>query len=167
MCDTCAVTLSQQRAEIDGRFASFCLNQRLPLYLTIGRVLLISAGWPGASPLGLQHLAEERGGAWVARRAKDLPRLALFLNHALVDEDHPVGYFAGKAHFVSHDHHGHPLAGEVFHHLQHVAHQLRIQRRRGLIEQHNRRLHRQRTGDGYPLLLAAGQARGPGVALIA
>lgn len=85
MCDTCAVTLSQQRAEIDGRFASFCLNQRLPLYLTVGRVLRISAGWPGASPLGLQHLAEERGGAWVARRAKDLPRLALFLNHALVD----------------------------------------------------------------------------------
>ncbi|MGK3601238.1 DMT family transporter, partial [Klebsiella variicola] len=44
MCDTCAVTLSQQRAEIDGRFASFCLNQRLPLYLTVGRVLRISIG---------------------------------------------------------------------------------------------------------------------------
>ncbi len=123
------------------------------------------SGWHRASPPGLQHLAEERGGAWVGRRAKDLPRLALFLNHArsmkitrsATSRAKPISWVTITMVIPR---------WRGFHHLQHVAYQLRIQRRSGLIEQHYRRLHRQRAGDGY-LLLAAGQARGPGVALIA
>ena len=48
-----------------------------------------------------------------------------------------------------------PLAGEVAHHDQHLADELRVERRRDLVEQHHVRLHHQRAGDRDPLLLAA------------
>ena len=52
-----------------------------------------------------------------------------------------------------------PSRGELAHHVEHVADQLRVERRRRLVEQHQLRLHRERPRDRDPLLLAAGQLR--------
>jgi len=48
---------------------------------------------------------------------------------------------------------------EAAHHVEHVADELRIERRGRLVEQHQLRLHRQRPGDRDTLLLAAGELR--------
>ena len=64
---------------------------------------------------------------------------------------------AGKAHFVRDDDHGHSFAGQLQHHLEHLAGQLRIQGGSRLVEQHQMGVHPQRTGDGHPLFLPAGE----------
>ena len=53
-----------------------------------------------------------------------------------------------------------PVARELLHDLQHVAHQLGVERRGGLVEQHQLGLHRQRPRDRHALLLSAGQLGG-------
>ncbi len=60
---------------------------------------------------------------------------------------------------MGHHQHGDPAVGEGFHHLQHFADHLRVERRGGLIEQDNLRRGGQGAGDGHPLLLAAGELR--------
>ena len=55
------------------------------------------------------------------------------------------------------DNHGHAIGGELLHHLQHLLHHLRIEGTGGFVKQHQARLHAERTGDGDPLLLAAGE----------
>ena len=52
-----------------------------------------------------------------------------------------------------------PRSARSAHGLQHLADQLRIERRCHLVEQHDARAHGERAGDGRALLLAAGQAR--------
>ena len=79
---------------------------------------------------------------------------------AHVDEDHAAGHLAGKAHFVGHDHHRHALACELDHHIQHLAHHFGIQRRGGLVKQHDDRVHRQGAGNCHALLLATGELAG-------
>ena len=58
---------------------------------------------------------------------------------------------------MGHHHHGHPLAGQLPHHFQHLLHHLGIEGAGGLVEEQDARLHAERTGDCHPLLLAAGQ----------
>src|SRR6185437_10457261 len=58
---------------------------------------------------------------------------------------------------MGHDHHGHAVAGEVDHDVEHLADHFRIERRGRLVEQHGDRIHRQRPRNGDALLLAAGQ----------
>src|SRR3712207_8428124 len=41
------------------------------------------------------------------------------------------------SHLVGDDQHGHALAGEVGHHLQHLADHLRVERGGGLVEEHD------------------------------
>ena len=60
---------------------------------------------------------------------------------------------------MGHHDHGAAFLGQALDHLQNFAHQLRVQRRRGFIEQHHLRLHGQGAGDGDTLLLAAGEER--------
>ena len=55
------------------------------------------------------------------------------------------------------DEHRHPVPGEVAHHDQHLADELRVERGGDLVEEHHVRLHHQRAGDRDPLLLAAGE----------
>ncbi|MNQ84048.1 hypothetical protein D3C85_991660 [compost metagenome] len=64
------------------------------------------------------------------------------------------------------DQHGHAFVGQLLHGAQHFAGQLRVQRGRGFIEQHDVGLHRQRAGNRHALFLAARQARGIVVALV-
>ena len=53
-----------------------------------------------------------------------------------------------------------PSAAEPLHHVEHLPDQLGVERRGGLVEEHQRRLHRQRPGDRDPLLLAAREGAG-------
>ncbi|MCY1505789.1 hypothetical protein D9M68_400110 [compost metagenome] len=73
---------------------------------------------------------------------------------------------AGKAHLVGHDQHGPPFLGEPPHDAQHLAHQFRVERRGGFVEQHRLRAHGKRAGNRRALLLAAGEMRGIVVALV-
>ena len=87
-----------------------------------------------------------------------LIRRALFQDHALVEEHHPVGDLTRESHLVRHDHHRHvEVRGERLHHREDLSDQLRVERRRRFVEQHDLRLHRERAGDRHPLLLTAGQ----------
>jgi hypothetical protein len=62
-----------------------------------------------------------------------------------------------EAHLVAHDQHRHAVARELSHDREHLAHELGIERRGRLVEQHDARAHRQRAGDRHPLLLPAGE----------
>ncbi len=68
-----------------------------------------------------------------------------------------VGDFAGEAHLVGDADHGEAVIHQRADDLQHLTHHFRIERAGGLVEQHDRRLHRQGAGDCDPLLLAAGK----------
>ena len=84
-----------------------------------------------------------------------LRRAALLDDPALVHEDDAVADLAGELHLVRDDEHRHPLAREVAHDDEHLADELRVERRRDLVEEHHVRLHHQRARDRDPLLLAA------------
>src|SRR2546430_2467617 len=64
---------------------------------------------------------------------------------------------AGKAHLVRHDHHGHAVLGEIGHDVEHLVDHLGIQGRGWLVEEHDPRLHGERTRYRDALLLAAGE----------
>ena len=65
------------------------------------------------------------------------------------------------------DDHCHSLAGELLDDAQYFADQLRVERRRDLVAQHNGGVHRQGSGDRDALPLPAGEMRGIGVGLVA
>ncbi|MNY67904.1 hypothetical protein D3C86_2055770 [compost metagenome] len=54
------------------------------------------------------------------------------------------------------DDHRHAFRCKLLDYLEHLAHQLRVKRRGGLVEQQHLRLHGHRPRYGYTLLLAAG-----------
>jgi hypothetical protein len=76
-------------------------------------------------------------------------------DRSLVQEDDPGGDSPGEGHLVRRDHHCHPLIRQPQHRVQHLTLQLRIERRRRFVEEHDLGLHRERPGDRHPLLLAA------------
>ena len=82
---------------------------------------------------------------------------ALLGDHAVVHEDHAVGYFLGEAHLVRHDDGGHAVLDKVADQVEHLAHHLRVERRGRLVKEHDVRLHGQRAHDRDTLLLPAGE----------
>ena len=74
-----------------------------------------------------------------------------------------IAHVPGEGHLVGHHQHGHPFPRKRPHDVQHLAHHLRVQRGGGFVEQQYLRVHSQRPGNGYPLLLAAGDLPGLGV----
>jgi hypothetical protein len=58
------------------------------------------------------------------------------------------------------------LVGEAAHHGEYLADQFRVESGRRFIEEDRTRLHRERTGDGDPLLLSPGQLMGIGTGLV-
>ena len=85
---------------------------------------------------------------------------------AVVHEDERVADLAGEADLVGDHDHRHAVGGQLAHHVEHLADELRVERRGRLVEQHQLRLHRQRAGDRHPLLLAAGELRRVAVGLV-
>ncbi|MNS72222.1 hypothetical protein D3C72_1056240 [compost metagenome] len=95
---------------------------------------------------------------------EDLLGIALLLHPPLMQEHDLVGDVTGKRHLVGDHQHGAPLLGQLAHQTEHLPHQFGIERRGGFIEQHHLGIHRQRPGNGRPLLLAAGEMTGVVVA---
>src|SRR5918999_3964178 len=114
---------------------------------------------------GIEQPGEEGACALVARGSDHLLRRALLEDHAVVDERHAVGDLAGEAHLVGDHDHRHPVLGEQAHHPKHVADELRVERRRRLVEEHQLRAHGHRPRDRHPLLLAARELRRVGIRL--
>ena len=77
-----------------------------------------------------------------------------FNDPPVLHNDHPVGRFAGESHLMGYDGDGHPVLDQLEHHVEHLARQFRIERRRGFVEEHQLGLHRKRTGDGHALGLS-------------
>jgi hypothetical protein len=115
---------------------------------------------------GLDDPVEEQACLRFPGRREDLGRWTLLQDPATLEERHPVGDVAGKAHLVRRDDHGHAHPGEVPDDRQDLRDEHRVERRGDLVEQQDRRLHRQRADDGDPLLLSPGQPVGDGVALV-
>ncbi|STT54698.1 Uncharacterised protein [Klebsiella pneumoniae] len=92
---------------------------------------------------------------------------ALLDDPAVDHKHHLVGHLAGKAISWVTTTRVVPDRASFLIHIQHLAHQLRIQRRSGLIKQDHPRVQRQRPGNGDTLLLAAGEMPRPGVGFIA
>jgi hypothetical protein len=78
----------------------------------------------------LEELLEAGGGGVL----QDLGRWALLADHALVHEHHVVGHPSGEAHIVGDHEHGHALAGQLAHDVEHVAHQFRVEGASGLVK---------------------------------
>ncbi len=91
---------------------------------------------------------------------------SLLHNWPIVHEKDPVRHLAGKAHLVGDYQHGHALLGQLLHHVQHLAHHLRVQGGGGLVKEHELGLHGQGPDNGDALLLAAGELVGIAVGLI-
>ena len=90
------------------------------------------------------------------RTIQDVLRLPLLNDLAVVHEDQPVADLPGELHLVRDDEHRHPeIAGKVAHDDEHLAHELGVERRRDLVEEHHVRIHHQRPRDRDPLLLTA------------
>ena len=101
-----------------------------------------------------QRSAKEPARPLLPRIREDVCRPPLFDDAALVHEDEVVADIACELHLVRDDDHRHPALGEVAHHDQHLADELRVERRRDLVEEHHVRLHHQRPRDRDALLLA-------------
>ena len=84
-----------------------------------------------------------------------------------VHERDALADVAGEAELVGDDDHGHAGRREIAHHGQHLADEFGVERRGRLVEQDQLRPHGERAGDGDALLLAAGELRWIGVALVA
>ena len=77
--------------------------------------------------------------------------------YAGIEEADLVGDFPGEAHLVRGDDHRHPLVRECPNESENLADELRVERARDLVEEHQLRVHRERAGDRDALLLAAGE----------
>ena len=59
---------------------------------------------------------------------------------------------------MGNDRHGHALAPEIGHQIEHALHQFRIERARDFVKEDDFRIHGERAGDGDALLLSTGKA---------
>ncbi len=84
---------------------------------------------------------------------------------ACVHEYDPVGHFPAKSDLMGDDQHGHSGLRQFLHDAEDFANQFRIQSGGGFVEEQDLGVHGQGSGDGDPLLLAAGQLVGIGVRL--
>ena len=104
--------------------------------------------------------AQEGPGALLLGGCKELLRGCLLHHHAVFHEHGLGGNVAGKAHLVGDHQHGHALFGQLPHHAEHLAGQLRVKGAGGLVKVNNFRVGGKGTGDRHPLLLSAGKLAG-------
>ncbi len=105
-------------------------------------------------------------GAGVVWVGQDGAGVAGFDDGAVVHEDEGVAGFAGEAHFVGDDDHGHAVGGEVAHDVEDFADEFGVQGGGGFVEEHEFGAHGQGAGDRDALLLAAGELAGVGGGLV-
>src|SRR3954466_6525829 len=114
----------------------------------------------------VQDAIQELPREFALRLGEELLRRRLFDDLAAVPEHHGVGHAPREAHLVRHADHGHALAPEVLHDVQHLLDHLRIERGGRLVEEHDLRPHGERTRDGDALLLSARELAGIFVRLL-
>lgn len=85
---------------------------------------------------------------------------------ALVQKDYAVGDGTGKLHLVGNDEHGHALVGKLNNNVEHLVNHLGVKRGGYLVEQHDLRVHHERTNNGDALLLPSRKGRGVRIALL-
>ena len=91
----------------------------------------------------IEHAAQEIARArmpWIAEHLGGGTRLA---DPAVVQEGDAIGDLARETHLVRDHDHRHAVGGQLTHHAEHLADQLGIERRGGLVEQDRARLHGQ------------------------
>ena len=103
----------------------------------------------------LQVSAEEFSGTFIFRVYKDLLRIALLQNYALIHEDNPITDFTGKRHFMRDNDHGHAFGSKSFHDVEDFADNFGIKSRGRFVKKHNFWFHAKRTGNRDTLFLAA------------
>jgi hypothetical protein len=90
--------------------------------------------------------------------AEDLFGRPILNDAPLVHEHDPVGRPQGEGDFVrDHDHRAVAGLHELFHDVEHLPHQERVECGSWLVPEHQSRRQRQRPGDADPLLLATGE----------
>src|SRR5712691_5874305 len=149
-------------ADHDGRRPPFLLQYAheyiqtsLRTTLPVVRPAARPKPWLARTSRVSEDFLEEALRALLAGAAKEGLGLAGLHDHALVHEDDAVGDLAGEAHLVGDDDHGHALAGEVQHDVEHFVDDFGIERAGGLVEEHHLGPHGERARDGDALLLAA------------
>ena len=80
-------------------------------------------------------------------------------DHALVHEHVEVADLAREVELVRDDDHRHPRLGELAHDAEHLADELRVERRGRLVEEHHLGVEAERARDRDPLLLPARELR--------
>src|SRR5688572_6919466 len=98
-----------------------------------------------------QDLSQELARAFLARIAEELYWWRLLHDHAAVHEEDTAGHLTREAHLVGYHHHGHTVAREVAHDVEHLLDHLGVERARRLIEEHDARIHGQSARDGDAL----------------
>src|SRR3954447_18880283 len=97
-------------------------------------------------------------------RSKHDVRRALLDDLARIEEAHPVGDLAGKSHLMGDDDHGEAmLMGQIADDGEDLADQLRVERARDLVEEHDLRPHGKGPGNGDALLLPTRELDGIGL----
>ena len=91
---------------------------------------------------------------------------SLLEDHSGVEEAHPIRHVPREPHLVRRDQHRHALARQLANHRQHLGDELRVERARHLVEEHEARLHGERAHDGDALLLTAREPVGVLTALV-
>src|SRR5918992_2014951 len=119
-----------------------------------------------APPSVVDDLVDEIPRPLALRLREELVGGRLLDDLSIVDEHDAVAHLAREAHLVGHDGHRHSVARQVPHHVEHLPDHLRVQGGRGLVEEHELGLHRQRAGDRHALLLTAGEVCREGVSLL-
>ena len=108
--------------------------------------------------------AEDEGPGFLPLRGvEDSGRRPFLVNDALVHVEDAAGDVSGEPHLMGDDGHGHAVGGQAADDAQHLAHHRRVESRGRLVEEDDLGIHRQATGDGHALLLAAGQLVGESI----
>ena len=77
---------------------------------------------------------------------------------SVAHEDDAIRHLTGESHFMSDDQHSHTRFRKQLHYRQHVADKFGVERRSGLVKQHDLGFHCKGAGDSNPLFLAARKA---------
>ena len=158
----CFTGLADQRGAGRGRRWPACSSAPSP---STGATSRATDRLPRARPArprspGQSTLERNAWVRWCWGEVSTCPGIPALDHDAVVHEYQGVPHLAGEAHLVGDHDHGHAVGSQAPHHVEHVPHQLGVEGRGGLVEEHELGRHGQGPGDGHPLLLAAGQLVG-------
>src|SRR5262249_9077286 len=121
-----------------------------------------SCTWPGSG----HHTPKELLRTLCLRPIKHLGGWAFLDDLSLGQDDNAVGSAASESDFMRHHQQGQAVTLEVFEHFEDLVLELGVEGAGDLVAEQAARLHRQGTGDGDALFLAAGKLPRIGVGSI-